>query len=541
MRIDPIHLHNQSKLLKDYRNNKTDMMRLFDYKPFQNSAYQDRLNDLRDRDFDRNQLVRVLHAVNQEWNAPDATFTNIDRLKNENSVVVIGGQQAGVLTGPLYTINKVVSIVQFARKQEKELHVPVIPVFWIAGEDHDYDEINHIFLPDAPKMKKVKLLQREMKKRSISGIKIDETYANQWLNHLFEQLDETRYTKSLFQSIKNALKQSVTYVDFFARIIFDLFEDEGLVLIDSGHPEVRKLEAGHFGHLIEAQPKFAQGVVAAASNLQRMGYTAALDATPEDAHLFLHNNEERILLVRNRNGDWIGKQNEVSLTTEELLEIAKNEPERISNNVVTRPIMQELLFPSLAFIGGPGEIAYWSLLKPAFHAVNIKMPPVLPRLSFTFVERHVEKILDKYAISASHAINSGIDKERDDWLKSRSNPPVGKLTEQLKKTVEAAHEPLRNIAQDLRSDLGDLAEKNLYYLFCDIEYLEGRIMKAIEEKYEKDLHEFAVLNMALHPNGGLQERIWNPASFINEHGKHFIKELAKESCSFEEDHYLVYI
>ena len=247
------------------------------------------------------------------------------------------------------------------------------------------------------------------------------------------------------------------------------------------------------------------------------------------------------MLERNEIGEWVGKQNEIKLTTEELLEIAQEKPELLSNNVVSRPIMQELVFPTLAFIGGLGEISYWSVLKKAFHALNIKMPPVLPRLSFTFIDQNTEKRLKKFAIDGSSAVNYGVDKQKMNWLATQNNPPLHYISEQLKQVIDDAHRPLRNIASEIRSDLGELANKNLEYLYRDIEFLEERMNKALEEKFEVELTEFNMINQMLYPNGGLQERIWNPLPMINQHGLGFIQKLTNELCSFEEDHFLVYI
>src|SRR5690625_7202150 len=110
--------------------------------------------------------------MNKQWTAPDSTMKNIERLKNKQSVVVIGGQQAGIMTGPLYTINKVISLIHCAKEQEKKLNIPVIPVFWIAGEDHDYDELTHVFLMHESEMTTYKAPQHVMTKTSISNITI---------------------------------------------------------------------------------------------------------------------------------------------------------------------------------------------------------------------------------------------------------------------------------------------------------------------------------------------------------------------------------
>ncbi|RLL45520.1 bacillithiol biosynthesis cysteine-adding enzyme BshC [Oceanobacillus piezotolerans] len=538
MRIDPVRLTNQSKLISDYRSNNKDIKDFFDYLPF--DGFEERVNDLYKQSFQRTELADVLYQINKEWSAPASTLENINRLKESNSVVVVGGQQAGLLTGPLYTINKVISIIQLSKQQEEELNIPVIPVFWIAGEDHDFDEINHIYLRNSNEMKKWKVSQQNEQKSSVSHIEMDKEEVKNWLNRIFIELQETAYTKELHEVTEACLSQSNTYTEFFARLIFRLFDEYGLVLVDSAHPLIRNLESSFFLQMIENQQKITNEVRSTLKRLGEKSYTVPLDVEENAANLFYHKGQERILLMRDENGDWVGKQQEVKFTTEEIIQIAKDHPEQLSNNVVTRPLMQELIFPTLAFIGGPGEISYWAGLKTAFHTLGVKMPPVVPRLSFTFLDSTTNKGLEKYKITVDEAINEGLNEFKEEWIKSKSNPPIEDLAADLKKAIEKAHAPLRKVASDIRSDIRDLSEKNLTYLMRDVEFLEKRMNKAVEEKYAKELNDLKGIQLALRP-AGLQERIWNPLPLINQYGVAFVHQTIHAPCSFMEDHYVVHI
>src|SRR5699024_9991166 len=283
------------------------------------------------------------------------------------------------------------------------------------------------------RMKKHTIAQRITDKQSVSNIAIDEKLANDWIDRCFEELQETVYTKDLYISVKDCLKKSNSYVDFFARVLYQFFNEEGLVLIDSGHPQVRQLESDHFKELIKQQPEITAGVYEAYQQVKQDGYSLSLEADPREAHLFYHMDGERILLTQNETEKWAGKQDEVELTTEELLSIAVKTPELLSNNVVTRPLMQVLLFPTLAFIGGNGEIGYCSVLKPAFAALDIKMPPVVPRLSFTYLGRNMDKIIRKYDISDARAVEEGVEDFKENWLASKDTPPI----EQMANTIRS--------------------------------------------------------------------------------------------------------
>jgi bacillithiol synthase len=536
MHIEPIHIDKQNKLIRDYRDGNSSIMEHFEYSMLD---YKKRLKEITSRSYNREQLATVLTQLNELWGASSTTFSNIERLKDDKSVVVVGGQQAGLLTGPLYSVNKVISIIQLARQQEKELGVPVIPVFWIAGEDHDFEEINHVYM-GRKALKKYKLPVKNDDKLSVSQMDLDQKLVRDWLETVLRQVSETNYTNELKRTVMDCLERSTNYVDFFAQLIFRLFPEDGLVLIDSGNEQVRKLESDYFVNMIMNQKEISSGVAKSLAALTSKGYTVELDVSPESGNLFFHLNGERILLNRNSEGHWVGKQNEVILSTEELLLIAKQTPEKLSNNVVTRPLMQDLLFPTLAFIGGPGEISYWSVLKPAFNGVGIKMPPVVPRLSFTYLEPKAIKVMEKYNISKEVAINNGVIGIRDKWFEAKMDPPVGETATKIKQRIAEIHKPLREIAENTRVDVAELAQKNLAYLIRDIEFLEKRIENALKEKYHKELEDFSLLENLLHP-GGLQERVWNPIPFLNEYGLDFFRELCRMNCSVEGEHFIIYI
>ncbi|MEI3597025.1 MULTISPECIES: bacillithiol biosynthesis cysteine-adding enzyme BshC [unclassified Oceanobacillus] len=538
MRIDAVNIRNQGQLIADYKSNRS-VMKFFDYHPFE--SVDERVEELSNRSFKREELAAILAERNTAWGAGEATLKNIKKFHNPESVVVVGGQQAGLLTGPLYTINKIISILQYAKEQEKRLDIPVLPVFWIAGEDHDFEEVNHVFFPHGKGLNKFPLKQSHYKKLPVTDIALDQKVAAKWVDELFSKLPETIHTRDIYQLVTDALRQSVSFTDFFAVVIHKLFQEEGIILMDAADERIRNIEQDYFIRLIENQPKISRGVFDIAKELENCGYTAALELDPTDGHLFYHLDGERILLSRTEQGTWKGKQDEIELTTEDLLKLAETNPEKLSNNVVTRPVMQELLLPTLAFIGGPGEISYWALLKPAFHALDLKMPPVIQRLSFTYLPETINKALAATGLTVEEAINEGSSVKREQWLLAKQEPPIDELAKNLKETIKEAHKPLRETAEAIRDDVGALAEKNLHYLQREIEFLQYRMKLALEEKYAKDIKQFDEIQLLLRPGEGLQERMWNVLPFLNEYGREFISKIARSTCSFQNSHYVVYL
>lgn len=538
MQIDAVTVA-PNKLLKDYLEQHDTIMQRFDYNPYKPETMHDRLADIKKTNYNRKQLVSMLTKLHEKWQLDDTVLANINRLNDSDSVVVIGGQQAGLLTGPLYTIHKIISIIVYARQQEEVLRVPVVPVFWIAGEDHDFDEINHVFLPEQDKMKKYPIRQAVREKKSVSTVEINHHDTITWLDKLFAELVETTYTKTLYNQLRQHLAESVTYVDFFARLTSKLFNAQGLVLIDSGDPDVREIETSYFKRMITKQPEIAAGVYRALQHVRQDGYTISVDAAKQDGHLFYHLDGERILLEKTAEDQWQGKNNRCQFSTEDLLTIASEHPERLSNNVVTRPLMQECLFPTLAFFAGPGELAYWSILKPAFQAIGYKMPPVLPRLSFSIIDRTCRKKIDHYHLSVDELINYGTTNAKLTWLAGQLDPPLAAVITEVKQSIERAHQPLRQLANQMDADLGAMAEKNAGYLFQQIDFLQKAMEKRLTEKHQKTLKNFNQIELAIHPSNGLQERSWNIVSLLNQYGDDWLATLVQKVYPFSDVHYLV--
>ncbi|WP_077601077.1 bacillithiol biosynthesis cysteine-adding enzyme BshC [Oceanobacillus sojae] len=541
MQINPLTLPAANKLVADYKNEADNITKMFDYHPYKD--FHKRLQDVSEREFDRNELTNVLHKLNKEWGAPEETLKQIDRLNDKQSTVVIGGQQAGLLTGPVYTINKIISILQLAKQQEEALGTPVIPVFWIAGEDHDFEEINHIHCPKKDgDFKKIKFHTRDTDagKKSVSELELDKEELEKWSAAVFEELPETAHTKDICTLIQEVQNQAANYIDFFARLIFVLFENQGIVLVDSGNPAFRKLETDCFLELIQKQSQISKSVAETLKELESLEYPLAIDAEKSDGNLFYHDDiEGRILLKAAENGSWVGKQQEISFSQQELMNIARNTPWKLSNNVVTRPIMQEYMFPTLAFIAGPGEIAYWAALKSGFHVMNLQMPPVVPRLSFTFLDASTKKILTKYQLRVEDVILNGTQTTRKAYMKTNGRQEIDQVTDGVIEKIKEAHLPIQNMADGMGDDIQALSKKNLTYLLEDIRFMNKRFHKEFEKKHARELNEFNQLEQVLHPHGGLQERIWNPLFLLNHYGIEIISQLTAFPLDMETGHWVV--
>ena len=540
MKLKETFLPGSNAIATDYIAEKPTLSAFFDYTYQSDSSYEHRYKELMERHQDRTNLTQHLMSFNEQFEAEEAALTNIERLKEPEAVAVVAGQQAGVLTGPLYTINKAISVIKLAEEKEQKLGVPVIPVFWVAGEDHDYHEVNHIYLFDEGRERKEAVPQKQLTKQALSDIALDKKTIHSWTREMIRHFGETSYTKDIESFLEEVAEKSNTYVDHFCYIMTKFFSKHGLVLVDSGNRDFRQLQTDAFKQIIHQNESINEGVIGQAAHLREEDYPIGVDLDEQQANLFVKVNGERILLER-INGRFEGKTASVSYSKEELLEIAERQPEDLSNNVVTRPIMQDFMFPVLGFVAGPGELAYWALLKPAFRALEIKMPVIVPRLTFTFVERHIQKYLDDLSLSLEEILKSGIDHSKETYVRQLDDVGIGAAFNDAKLKVEEIHQNLRELTESVDRGLNRYAEKNGRFLQRQLDLLQQKLYHSLEYQHENTLTKFDEVGLALKPNGAPQERKWNAIYYLNWHGFDFVDQIMGLDLSFNDNHKVIYL
>ncbi|MCM3089484.1 MULTISPECIES: bacillithiol biosynthesis cysteine-adding enzyme BshC [unclassified Cytobacillus] len=544
MEILNLSLPATNRFATDYIAQTDEIMQFFHYRYNSDSDYKARLAELRGRSFMRNELSLYIAEFMDRLPSSPAVHDSLNKLKQENSAVIIGGQQAGILTGPLYTIHKIISIIHLAKQQESELGIPVVPVFWIAGEDHDYQEVNHIFIEKNHKMEKVTYPEKVLEKKMVSNIPLNRETCRAWVEGIIEALGETEHTKNLILILEEIIMQSQTYVEFFAGIIMHLFKETGLLLVDSGDLKLRKLESSIFAKQIKGVQEITNRVKSQQHSLKNAGFPNTIDISENAANLFYYDekHKERILLEFNPEKKvFTGKESFHEFTMNELLEIAENHPERLSNNVVTRPLTQECLFPVLAFIAGPGEIAYWAELKMAFEWFGMKMPPIMPRLNITFLERFTESDLDDLELDLQAVLVSGTEAVKDVYLKSIKNENVEGQFQKTKDQLKQNYEFIEELTLKEVSALLPMLKKNEELLLKQIDFMENKIQKSIQQKYEVVIKKYERADNSLRPGGIPQERVWNILYYLNKYGIDFLEELLHLPFDFDGTHKVIKI
>jgi bacillithiol biosynthesis cysteine-adding enzyme BshC len=527
LRIEAYHWKQKQPLAEHYSHDFQRVKELFEYNPWDASSLEQRAEWLDKQPgfaANRANLADVLRQYNEKaGNAPEA-MAAIDALREDKTLAVVGGQQAGLFTGPLYVVHKAITLLQTARKASARLGRPVVPVFWIAGEDHDFDEVNHTyFLSQQPDVQKIKIDHPTGRRTSVSRLAISADAWEDALRQLGDSLMDTEFKPGLMEKLRRISESSNTLVDFFAGVMAWLFGSHGLVLMDSNDANLRRLEAPMFARMISEQSRMNDGFLAGRRDIERLGYAPQAEVNEESANLFVVHDGERTLLQRREDG-FSDKKGELLFSERELLHIAETSPELLSNNVMTRPLMQEYLFPVLCTVLGPGEIAYWALTRQAFHALGMRMPILVPRLEFTLLEGTLQKHMDKYGLSFDDVVER-YDQKKKAWLDAQDTLRLEEHFTDVKARFKDMYHPILETIAGINPGMRKLGDTNLQKILEQIDFLENRSTDAFHAQFDASLRQLERIRLTIAPLGKPQERVYNIFTYLNKYADGWLHEL----------------
>ena len=526
MEIKEVVLPSINKFASDYMKGLPLVQDFFHYDLREVNVYEKRYYELMERPYNRKGLVETIELYMAKFGISKEVRFNLERLKDDDAVVVIGGQQAGLLTGPLYTIHKVISIIKLAKEQERMLQKPVIPVFWIAGEDHDIDEINHVFVEHDEVYKKKTYHSFLQSKLMVSDVELNQEMMDKWLEEVFLCLDETEYSNVLLDKLKSYVKAASSITDFFSYIINELFGHYGLLLVDSADKGFRGIQSEFFETLILQHQKINQAVRNQQEKIRNNGYASVIEMDSNNANLFYYDQSDRLLLEFDEEANLFkGKNSTLQFSKDDLLELARKQPENLSNNVVTRPMMQEHLFPVLAFISGPGEMAYWSELKQAFEQIQMKMPIIVPRMNLTIVEKKINKDLIDVDIDIYEALVQGTEQAKKRFLAVVADESLNELYIKMEQQFSHNHQLFTEAAKMVDPSLAPLLKKNALIIQKQMQFINEKLQQSVEHKHQQTIMKYQRVENALRPLNGPQERTLNIFYFLNRYGQGFIDDL----------------
>jgi bacillithiol biosynthesis cysteine-adding enzyme BshC len=488
---------------------------------------------------DRSTLVRVLTEQNKEQHCGIKTLANIDFLGNDNTVAIVTGQQVGICSGPLYTIYKTITAIKLAEQLATQFpDYNFVPVFWVEGEDHDFDEINKFNLINpGGQFEKIEYLwggkPLEKNPGPVGELVIDG-FIDKFFDDVQSRLQETEFKAQIFASLRRHYRAGSTLGKAFLGLMNQLFEETGLIFLNPNNKEFKQILKPLFQKEIAAITKTSQMVIERSAELEEH-YHAQIKA--KALNLFMLHKGGRYL-IEAREHDYSLKGTRQFFSKEELNAIVENTPEMISSNVVLRPICQDTILPTLAYVGGPSEVAYFAQLKPVYEFFGVPMPVVYPRASVTIVEEKVKNILEKFQVDFTEVI-SNLDPVLIRIAEQVSEVKVEALFESLNRRVkEAVVESGFGIKQ-IDTTLSGAVDSTLARIEGQINVLKEKTQQAQQRRQDVTVKQVQKVALNIFPNSNFQEREFNVVYYMNKYGPDFVKWLSGEIVIDRFQHQLI--
>ena len=529
MIIESWHWRRTQPLAETYIHDFGTVRSLYEYDPREESSWRERAGWLDSRSHaraDRGRLAETLLKYQKRIGATEEMLENTRRLGGENPLVVIGGQQTGLFAGPMLAIWKAVSVIQHARRASRLLGRTVIPVYWLAGEDHDWEEVNHVHFPAGESVHTYRLPGVEgAGRRPVSSLPIPPELWEQAVAEASRILPDTEWKGDLLKRLRTLSGGAPSLTEHVARLLAWLFGRHGLVLVDSHDPGLRAVEKDMFVRLI-AENRSLRGAIAQGSERVRsLGFTPQAAVRDGQAHLFVQDGYGRSPLEGRPDGFAVRRGMRV-WSEDELLGLAEQSPERFSNSALTRPLMQEYLFPVLASVLGPSEIAYWGQLREAFRLFGMRMPLLVPRQEYTLVDPCVRKSMEEFGLTFPEAAER-LEESKSEWLGRQDDLNLDERFAHARKGVLRMYEPLLETVAGLNGGMRKIAEANRAKIEAQIDYLERKAKEALALRSQAGLARWRRIANCVTPLGKPQERVYNIMAYLNRYGTEWLDDLVR--------------
>ncbi|HEX7413765.1 MAG TPA: bacillithiol biosynthesis cysteine-adding enzyme BshC [Bacteroidia bacterium] len=506
------------KLFLNYVNNKpTDF---FTYQPsaqgiktfVENNAYSN---------LNRALLVDELRKQNNGLTLSKATNENINSLQHPTTYTITTGHQLCLATGPAYFIYKILSVINLCEQlnlktQDSRLKTTFVPVYWMASEDHDFEEVNHVHLFTK------KITWNTNQKGKVGDFTLEgiETF----LAEIKQTLGESEQAEKLNTLLTHAYSKS-NLADANRYLVNELFGKYGLVILDGDSKALKQEFIPEIKKDIFENTSF-KTVTASNEKLKQQGYDAQV--TPREINIFYTDKNIRERIVK-ENDVYKVLNTDLHFSKEELEKLIDTETEKFSPNVVLRPMYQQKILPNAAYVGGPGELAYWLQYKAMFDEALIPYPVLVPRNFVFYLDKNLQQKMQKLNLSVEDFFT-----EKDKLIKNYALAQQPFSLDKEKKNLRDLYSSIHTEISKVDKTLEAASEAELQKALKGVEALEQKGIRSIKQKNEQAINQIENIYARLFPNGIPQERVENFLRYCLTNPD-FVDDVKNNTSSFIEE------
>ncbi len=518
-----------SQLFRDFVCDFERVGRFYSYNPRQRDWLPKVAGSLPYDQQRRERVAAILEKQNRNFGASEQTLASIERLR-AGAAAAVTGQQVGLFGGPLFSFLKALTAVQIA-EQARAQGVECVPVFWLATEDHDLAEVNHVTLLSA----EGKLEKLVTESQGEANAPVSEVHLGAVIESVVERAAELLGDSEVTHILKDAYRSGETLGSAFGKMFAALFGEFGVILLDASDAELHRIAEPVYRAALVGADDIDNALLARGKELRAAGYHEQVKVTPSSTLLFEKRKGAREVIHR-RDGEFLIGRDRV--TQQALTAAIEAEPQRFSASVLLRPVVQDYLLPTVAYTGGPAEVAYFAQAAVVYEEVLGRTTPVLPRFSATLVDARAQRLMGKYGINLTDLFH-GPEALRE-LLAIRSMPG------ELEQEFAAGEAAVAGVLDKIRASLGKLdatlveaAGRAGSKMVYQLRRLRARAGNAQLRRNEEIIRHAEWLSTTLFPNKNLQEREVAGISFLARHGRELLLRLHEATKSDCPDHQVI--
>ena len=514
-----------SRLYCDYCHDYERLRAFFVGAPTSSETWQQVIRGRQDRSGTASPIGDLVTRQLETRGAPDRARAAAARLSDPETVCVVTGQQAGLFGGPLYTLLKALTTIGLARQVSAQHDVVAIPVFWVDAEDHDLAEISTTgVLSDDLTLQEVSVPTPAGAARPAARVQLGDPITSA-LDQLRTLLPDTEFSTPLFEQLEAIYRPGAGIVEAFARWLDHTLGPEGLVVFDASDPGAKPLVQGIFERELSGRGEASRLAATTGTQLVDLGYHAQVTPVADAVALFHLNDEREPIRLHTESDAFTVGGTPIAAT--DLMARARTSPESFSPNVLLRPVVQDALFPSVAYVAGPSELAYLAQLRPVYEHFDVPMPVIYPRATATLVDRATVKFLDKHDVTFADL------RPQDDGVLNRLLSALlpDTIEQSLGEAERLVDEQLGILAGAVPAvdpTLAGTVDTTTKRIHRDLGTLRNKIVQAAKRRDETMRRQFQRARSLSFPGGTPQERAVGFVYGLNRYGPHLVEQLLRE-------------
>jgi bacillithiol synthase len=502
-------------LVATYANDFASVASLYGGDPADPGAWRETIRRIQNTTRDRAAVAALIGRQLEQRQAPSEAREAAALLEKPDTVAVVTGQQAGLFGGPLYTLLKAINTLQLAERVRTETGVPAVAVFWIDEEDHDWNEIRTAQVLDANSaLRSITVPDVEgAGSRPIASLVLDEGI-NAALDELAAVLTPTEFTGEVVAGLRAHYRPGAGMGRAFAGWLDRLLGRHGLIVFESADVTAKPLAADLFGREVGQPGRTSTLARQAATEMARLGHEPQVEPSEDSVALFYLDGGVR------RPIKWRGPEFAVDdrpVSAAALQAEVQSSPARFSPNVLLRPLVQDRLFPTVCYVGGPSELAYQAQLKTIYREFGVELPLLYSRTSVTLLDSSALRFLEKHQLTVD-ALHTQDDSALNRLLESQLPPSIERTMDDAERDLALQAQALKREVSVVDPTLVGAVDTTVERIQESLKTLHHKIIQATKRKDETLRRQFVRTRMLAFPGGQPQERILNLAFFLNRHG-----------------------